>query len=420
MTEKMRIGLLGFGTVGQGVWELLQRNQTKIEKSAGREIEVASILVQDVEKYRNRGWKELPFTDNWEKICSDESLHAVVEVMGSPVEAERYIRESLEAGKHVVTANKEVIAQKGTELLEVARSRNKQLLFEASVAGGIPILRTLKDGLAGDEITGITGIVNGTTNFILTKMAKGNSSYAEALELAQSGGFAESDPTSDVEGWDSARKMAILSLTSFGFLPPVEEVAVSGIANILRSDYQVASQMGHTIKLIGQAKLEKDTFHIEVGPMLIPCQHPLAGIDDENNGIEVETRDAGTYFFVGPGAGSHPTGQCVISDLVEISRSIGQTRKREEDLFVTSVPPIAEVEPVRTLLIRTAQDSAALELALSKLGWNYELLASKAELKDQKSYILLKDVPQKEIRALQAKTMESLPEYEAVFPLLEK
>lgn len=322
LKETVKIGLLGFGTVGYGVYEILKNNQEKYLHLTQTKLEVSKILVHDTKAFPEAVEAGMPITDNFKEIIEDESIEIVVEVMGTIETARGFIVAALTNGKHVVTANKDLLAVYGDELYELAEKNGRDLYFEASVAGGIPILRALNESYIGDNLQEVLGIVNGTTNFMLTKMQEESYSYEEALRLAQELGFAESDPTGDVEGLDAARKMVILTKLAFGQSIRLDELDTKGISNILLEDFKLAQQLGYTIKLIGSAKVEEGKLAVEVAPMLVPLDHPLSHVKNENNAVYVTGEAVGETMMYGPGAGRMPTANSVVADVLQIAKNI--------------------------------------------------------------------------------------------------
>ncbi|GEL08073.1 homoserine dehydrogenase [Salisediminibacterium halotolerans] len=321
MQQAMNIGLLGFGTVGSGVLQIIQEHQDKLYHQIGCGVTVKKILVNDLEKERPGSYTQEQLTTDADEILKDPEIDAVVEVMGGMEEARLYIRQALENGKNVVTANKDVMAEYGSELLDVADANSCDLYYEASVAGGIPILRTLVEGLASDRITKMMGIVNGTTNYILTKMTKEGRLYEEVLKEAQALGYAEADPSSDVDGLDAARKISILGTLGFSMNLDLSDVKMTGIRNVTSEDIQYAKQLGYTMKLIGLASRDNDEVEVSVEPALVPSDHPLASVDDEFNAVYVYGEAVGETMFYGPGAGKLPTATAIVSDLVNVLKN---------------------------------------------------------------------------------------------------
>ena len=317
-----QIAVLGCGTVGSGVVEVFYKNRDSIERKAGCPLDIKWI-------YLRRPHPELPWQDklcfDFDQIVSDPQVQIVVEVMGGLDPAYRFVKSCLQSGKSVVTANKELIAQKGAELLQLARENGVKLLFEASVGGGIPIIRPLHQCLGANEIDNIEGILNGTTNFILTKMRREHSSFSEALEQAQALGYAESDPTADVEGIDACRKICILASLAYGRQIYPEAVHCEGIGNLTPEDTEYAEDWGGVIKLIAKASRSQDgqTVSMLVAPMFVPEDSQLAGIDDVFNGILVDGDATGEVLFYGKGAGKLPTASAVITDVIDCAKPLG-------------------------------------------------------------------------------------------------
>ncbi|WP_026583537.1 homoserine dehydrogenase [Bacillus sp. J33] len=320
--ESISIGLLGLGTVGSGVVQIIEKHQDKLMHQVGCPVVVKKVLVKDLNKDRAVKVDQNLLTLNPDEILNDHDIDVVIEVMGGIEETRDHLKKALNSGKHVVTANKDLMAVYGPELLNAASQNGCDLFYEASVAGGIPILRGLVDGLASDRITKMMGIVNGTTNFILTKMSKNGSAYDEVLKEAQELGYAESDPTADVEGLDAARKMAILSTLGFSMNIDLDDVKVKGITEITEEDLQYGKQLGYTMKLIGIAHREGEKVEVSVQPTLLAESHPLASVQDEYNAVYVYGEAVGETMFYGPGAGSLPTATAVVSDLVGVMKNM--------------------------------------------------------------------------------------------------
>ena len=316
------IGLLGLGTVGSGVVKIIESHQDKLIHQIGCPVEIKKVLVQDLHKTRAVEVDTSLLTSNPDEILNDPEIDVVIEVMGGTTDTKPYLLSALRQGKHVVTANKDLMALHGSELLKVASEHGCDLFYEASVAGGIPILRGLVDGLASDRITQLMGIVNGTTNFILTKMSQEGLPYEAALKEAQELGFAEADPTADVEGLDAARKMTILATLGFSMHIDLEDVKVCGISNISEEDLRYGKQLGYTMKLIGNAHREGEKVEVSVQPTFLSDHHPLASVQNEYNAVYVYGEAVGETMFYGPGAGSLPTATAVVSDLVGVIKNL--------------------------------------------------------------------------------------------------
>lgn len=316
-----KIALLGMGTVGGGVYEIIERQKEEMPFKIGAALEVVKVLVRNKAKYADRIPAE-KLTDVWEDVIGDDSIDIVVEVMGGIEPARTYIKEALEKGKHVVTANKDLMAMHGHELLELAGEHHCDLLFEAAVAGGIPIIRPLKQCLAGNNITEIMGIINGTTNFILTKMKEDGMDFGEALQLATDLGYAEADPTADIEGYDAGRKLAIMASIAFHTSVTFDDVFTEGITKITAKDMRYAKEMGCSIKLLGIAKNTETGIEVKVHPTMIPENHPLAAVNDSFNAVFVHGDAVDDAMFYGRGAGALPTGSAVVGDIMDVARNM--------------------------------------------------------------------------------------------------
>lgn len=316
-----KIALLGMGTVGGGVYEIIERQKEEMPFKIGAALEVVKVLVRNKAKYADRIPAE-KLTDVWEDVIGDDSIDIVVEVMGGIEPARTYIKAALEKGKHVVTANKDLMAMHGHELLELAGEHHCDLLFEAAVAGGIPIIRPLKQCLAGNNITEIMGIINGTTNFILTKMKEDGMDFGEALQLATDLGYAEADPTADIEGYDAGRKLAIMASIAFHTSVTFDDVFTEGITKITAKDMRYAKEMGCSIKLLGIAKNTETGIEVKVHPAMIPENHPLAAVNDSFNAVFVHGDAVDDAMFYGRGAGALPTGSAVVGDIMDVARNM--------------------------------------------------------------------------------------------------
>ena len=316
-----KIALLGMGTVGGGVYEIIERQKEEMPFKIGAALEVVKVLVRNKAKYADRIPAE-KLTDVWEDVIGDDSIDIVVEVMGGIEPARTYIKAALEKGKHVVTANKDLMAMHGHELLELAGEHHCDLLFEAAVAGGIPIIRPLKQCLAGNNITEIMGIINGTTNFILTKMKEDGMDFGEALQLATDLGYAEADPTADIEGYDAGRKLAIMASIAFHTSVTFDDVFTEGITKITAKDMRYAKEMGCSIKLLGIAKNTETGIEVKVHPTMIPENHPLAAVNYSFNAVFVHGDAVDDAMFYGRGAGALPTGSAVVGDIMDVARNM--------------------------------------------------------------------------------------------------
>lgn len=309
-----KIAVLGYGTVGSGVVEVLETNKDSITKRAGREIEVKSVL--DLRDFPGDPIQE-KIVHDVDVIINDPEIEVVVEVMGGVEPAFTFVKRALEAGKSVCTSNKALVAAHGPELLEMAKKRNLNFMFEASVGGGIPIIRPLNQSLTADEITKITGILNGTTNYILTKMDKEGSTYEETLKEAQELGYAERNPEADVEGFDACRKIAILTSLAYGSTVKFEEIRTEGITKITTKDFKYAEKLGYVVKLLATSCKENDKVYAITAPFMINSTHPLYNVNDVLNGIYIHGNVIGNVMFFGAGAGKLPTASAVVADVVD-------------------------------------------------------------------------------------------------------
>lgn len=321
--KTVKIALLGFGTVSQGTFNLLQDNVDLITNRSGVTIEISKIFVRSPDKYTNI---TLPSTaqyvTNIDDVLNDESIAIVVELMGGTTFAKDCVEAALKHGKSVVTANKDLLAEAGPYLFDLTYKNHVDLRFEASVLGGIPIIRTLYDSLGGNRITELVGIMNGTTNFILSKMTDEGLSYGDVLKEAQDLGYAEADPTADVEGLDAARKLAILASISFNRRIFFEDVTVEGITKIDTEDISFGKEFGYNIKLIGIAKESSKGLSLNVYPAFVPLTHPLASVRGSYNAIYIKGNGIDDAMFYGRGAGSLPTGSSVVSDIMEVAKNV--------------------------------------------------------------------------------------------------
>ena len=319
--KEIKAALLGAGTVGGGVYKLVQRRAAEMKAKVGADLKITKVMVKNLQKKRE-GIPSEVLTDDWESIIHDPEISIVIELMGGVEPARTYILQALEAGKNVVTANKDLLAEHGQELMEAAERNHCDICFEAAVGGGIPIIRPLKECLAGNEITEVMGIVNGTTNYILTKMTQEGWDFDDALKEAQRLGFAEADPTADVEGLDAGRKMAILASIAFHSRVTFKDVDVKGITKITAKDIQYAKEFGYTLKLLGVARNEEGKMEVGVSPMMIPSTHPLANVNDSFNAVFVHGDAVDDAMFQGRGAGEFPTASAVVGDLISVARDM--------------------------------------------------------------------------------------------------
>ena len=319
--QTIKIGLLGLGTVGSGVYKIIERQKEEMVKKTGARLEIAGILVHNLNKVRD-GVDTSLLTDRWEDIINNDEISIVIEVMGGIEPAKTRSLEALNSGKNVVTANKDLVAEYGRELLDAAENNGVDFLFEAAVAGGIPIIRPLKQCLAANEMDEVIGIVNGTTNYILTKMFEEGMDFDEALAKATELGYAEADPTADIEGLDAGRKVAIMASIAFHSRVTFSDVYTEGITKISARDINYAKEFGNVIKLLGVAHNTEDGIEVSVHPMMIPQEHPLASVRDSFNAVFVHGDAVDDVMFYGRGAGEFPTASAIMGDVIDVVRDI--------------------------------------------------------------------------------------------------
>lgn len=318
----INVALLGCGTVGSGVVKLLNKNREAIAKKTGSDIRIVKVLEKDLEKCRLLGLSEDQISRSFEEIINDDSIDIVIELIGGIEPAFSFITAAMQKGKHIVSANKDLIAVKGKELFALAEQNNVDFYFEASVAGGIPIIYPLKQALAGNQLLEVIGILNGTTNYILSKMSREGRDYQEVLEEAKQLGYAESDPSADVDGLDAARKIAILASIAFNSRVTLDDVYVEGITSISLRDIQYARELGYVVKLLAITKELDGKIQARVHPAFIPLNHPLAFVNDVYNAVFVRGDAVGDLMHYGRGAGEMPTASAVTGDIIEIGRNI--------------------------------------------------------------------------------------------------
>jgi homoserine dehydrogenase len=320
--DTIYVGLLGLGTVGFGVYKTLKLQKDEMVRKVGSNVVIKKILVLKIADFASKVEDPSILTENADDILEDLQIDVVIEVIGGTKAAFDFQKKALENGKHVVTANKDLVATRGHELLVLAEEKRLDYLFEASVAGGIPIIRPLRLCLAGNNISEVMGIVNGTTNFILTKMSQEGMGYEEALKIAMSLGYAESNPTADVEGLDAARKVAIMASIAFHSRVTFDDVYHEGITKLTESDIRNARELGCVVKLIGITRQKDDEIEAGVYPMLIPDSHPMAAVNDVFNAVFVHGDAVDDVMMYGRGAGEMPTASAIVGDLFDIVRNI--------------------------------------------------------------------------------------------------
>ena len=321
--KPVKVGLLGIGTVGSGVFEVLRRNQEEITRRAGRGIEISAVSRRDLEKARAIVGDAARVVADPRDIIRDPEIEIVVELIGGYDLARELVLEAIAAGKHVVTANKALLAVHGTEIFAAAQARGVMVAFEAAVAGGIPIIKSLREGLTANRIQWLAGIINGTTNFILSEMRDKGLDFDTVLKQAQALGYAEADPTFDIEGIDAAHKATLMSAMAFGVPVQFDRAYVEGITQLAAQDIRYAEMLGYRIKLLGISKRTPEGIELRVHPALIPAKRLIANVEGAMNAVVVQGDAVGTTLYYGKGAGSEPTASAVIADLVDIARLAG-------------------------------------------------------------------------------------------------
>ena len=320
--KKVNIGLIGFGNIGSGVVKILRDKRSLLSEKTGLDINIKKICDQDITSKRNVSVDKALLTRNPKEIIEDPQIDILVELIGGVHPAREFISEALKKGKNIVTANKALLALHGQELFSEASDKGKNIYFEASVGAGIPIIKSLREGLVANKFNSILGILNGTSNYILSSMSKNGKTFNEALKEAKDKGFAEKDPTLDIEGMDSAHKLILLTYLAFGRLVNIKDVFVEGISHISLADVNYAKELGFEIKLLAIAQREGDSLEVRVHPTLVPEDHLLASVDSMFNAIYVEGDLAGDLLFYGPGAGQLSAASAVVSDIVDLTQDI--------------------------------------------------------------------------------------------------
>lgn len=401
----IKIALLGFGTVAKGIPYLLKENQHKLLSLEGEDIVIDKVLVRDNEsrqRFINQGFT-YNFVTEINTILQDPQIDIVVELMGGIEPAKTYLSQALGFGKHIVTANKDLIALHGKELMDLADARGLALFYEGAVAGGIPILRILSHSFASDKMTRLLGILNGTSNFMLTKMFEEGWSYEQALKKAQELGYAESDPTNDVEGIDPAYKATILSQFGFGMPIDFDDVNYKGISSIRSEDVEVAQEMGFAIKLVTDLRETPTGISVDVSPTLISQEHPLAAVNHVMNAVFIESIGIGQSLFYGPGAGQNPTATSVLADIIDISRSIrSQIKIKPMNTYHCpcrlSMQSDIFNEYYLAISLRNAEDSDTLGRYFEQENIGLKNVIEKAlDDKQQEIYVLTDEVSQEKI-----------------------
>src|SRR6478672_9368577 len=368
--KALQVGLIGFGTVGRGTWDVLRRNAEEITRRAGRPIRITWIGTRTLERAQAgaRGVTDVQFTSDPTVVTRHPDVDIVCELIGGIEPARTLVLEAIAHGKHVVTANKALLAQHGNEIFAAAHAKGVMVAFEGAVAGGVPIIKALREGLTANRIEWIAGIINGTSNFILSTMRESGGSFETALQEAQARGYAEADPTLDIEGIDSAHKLAIMSAIAFGVPMQFDKAYAEGISRLTREDLRYAEELGYRIKLLGITRRTKAGIELRVHPTLIPARRLIANVEGVMNAILVKGDAVGPTLYYGAGAGSMPTASAVVADLVDVTRLITADPEHRvphlafqpDQLSNTPVLPIEDVETSYYLRMRVADRPGVL------------------------------------------------------------
>ncbi|MFP5410606.1 MAG: homoserine dehydrogenase [Gammaproteobacteria bacterium] len=402
--KPIHVGLLGLGTVGGGTLTVLRRNAEEITRRAGREIRVVRAAVRNLDKAKKLAG-DLPLTTNPFDVVDDPAIDIIVELMGGLEPARELVMQAIANGKHVVTANKHLIAKHGNEIFAAAQARGVMVAFEAAVAGGIPIIKALREGLSANRIEWLAGIINGTSNFILTEMRDKGAAFADVLKQAQDLGYAEADPTFDIEGIDAAHKLTILSAIAFGIPMQFDRAYTEGISKLTREDVKYAEELGYRIKLLGIARRAENGIELRVHPTLIPERRLIANVDGAMNAVLVKGDAVGPTLYYGAGAGSEPTASAVVADLVDVTRlhtadphhRVPHLAFQPDQLSDTPILPMDEVRTAYYLRLRAFDRPGVLAditriLADSHISIDAMVQKEPAEGEEQVDIILLTHV----------------------------
>ena len=360
----VKVAVMGYGTIGSGVVEILEKNRARIKKTSGEDLEVKYVL--DLREFEGDPIQSRIVHD-YQVIANDPEIRVVVETMGGVEPAYTFVKTMLEAGKHVTTSNKALVADKGAELIALAAEKNVNFLFEASVGGGIPIIRPLMSSITGDEIVEISGIVNGTTNYMLTKMTNEGLAFDDVLKEAQAKGYAEKDPTADIEGHDPCRKIAILTSLVCGKQVDFEDIHCEGITKITADDFKYAKEMNRSIKLLASSRKVGDSYSCMVAPFMLSADHPLCGVNGVFNGIFVHGNVLGDAMFYGSGAGKLPTASAVVADIVDM------TKHKNTNIYIDWAPEKLDLvdykDSVNSFFVRTTSVKELIESAFGSVTY---------------------------------------------------
>lgn len=398
----IKVGLLGIGTVGGGTFHVLNRNQAEIRGRAGRGIEIAMVADLDVERARSIVGDACPVVADAREVIANPEIDIVVELIGGYGIARTLVLDAIKAGKHVVTANKALLAVHGSEIFAAAREKGVMVAFEAAVAGGIPIIKALREGLTANRIEWIAGIINGTTNFILSEMRSKGLDFGSVLKEAQRLGYAEADPTFDIEGVDAAHKATIMGAIAFGIPVQFEQAHVEGITALQATDIKYAEQLGYRIKLLGIARRREQGIELRVHPTLIPAGRLIANVEGAMNAVLVQADAVGTTLYYGKGAGAEPTASAVIADLVDITRlatadpdhRVPHLAFQPDAMNDTPILPMEQVQTAFYLRLRVADQAGVLSrittiLAEHEISIDAVLQRESAEGESQTDLIIL-------------------------------
>lgn len=398
----IKVGLLGIGTVGGGTFHVLNRNQAEIRGRAGRGIEIAMVADLDVERARSIVGDACPVVADAREVIANPEIDIVVELIGGYGIARTLVLDAIKAGKHVVTANKALLAVHGSEIFAAAREKGVMVAFEAAVAGGIPIIKALREGLTANRIEWIAGIINGTTNFILSEMRSKGLDFGTVLKEAQRLGYAEADPTFDIEGVDAAHKATIMGAIAFGIPVQFEQAHVEGITALQATDIKYAEQLGYRIKLLGIARRREQGIELRVHPTLIPAGRLIANVEGAMNAVLVQADAVGTTLYYGKGAGAEPTASAVIADLVDITRlatadpdhRVPHLAFQPDAMNDTPILPMDQVQTAFYLRLRVADQAGVLSrittiLAEHEISIDAVLQRESAEGESQTDLIIL-------------------------------
>ena len=366
--KPIQVGLMGMGTVGSGTFNVLQRNQSEIKRRAGRGIEISMVADLDVVKAQAMAGAHVKVVSDARQIIANPEIDIVVELIGGYGIAKTLVLEAIAAGKHVVTANKALLAVHGTEIFAAAHAKGVMVAFEAAVAGGIPIIKALREGLTANSIPWVAGIINGTTNFILSEMRDKGLDFQEVLKEAQRLGYAEADPTFDIEGVDAAHKVTLMSAIAFGIPVQFDKAYVEGITKLGAADIKYAEQLGYRIKLLGITKRTATGIELRVHPSLVPTQRLIANVEGAMNAVMVQGDAVGTTLYYGKGAGSEPTASAVIADMVDITRlhtadplnRVPHLAFQPDSMSAAQILPMTDVVTSYYLRLRVADEAGVL------------------------------------------------------------